>query len=169
MQLITRARASDAVLAVRQAYLARPFARAGIPMCLFELNNGSCDDFARDLVSALGFDPCHASEADGLMLVETSCFQVEHDDGALRWDQALLCKHWGIAKPVGTTWTQLNDIDWGHHVWLAARVDSRWMHFDAECVEGAGSFFELPLFRRHIENRWPSEREVRNAPSDHIF
>lgn len=170
MNILDPAVVRTAVKAVRETYLARPFAYADTPMCLFELNNGLCDDFARDVVAQLGLDPCRLSESDGLMLLQTDCFQRESDDGSYSWDRELLRAHWGIDKPHKASWRRLDDIEWGHHVWLAVRTEQgHWLHFDAECPNGVASFFELPLFRRYVEGRWPPQEQVRQAPSDHIF
>jgi hypothetical protein len=138
-------------------------------MGVFEINNGMCEDFAQDVLKQLGWRE-HELPADSpLQVVETANFQVEGDDFP-RWDAKLLRRYWSIKRPEGRTWLELNRIDYGQHTWLAAHTGATaWLHFDAECVEGVSSFFELPLFRRYICNDWPTEAAVRKAAKDFIF
>lgn len=102
-----------------------------------EINNGLCDDFAEDLKALVD----QLMQDDTIFTVEGANFMV--DDC---WDAALLENHWQTTPPAGFTWSQLDAIPFGIHVWLTDGVK----HYDAECPEGAESLFDLPLFRRYL-------------------
>lgn len=161
----------EAVRRVRDDFLARQVATGGIPMCLFELNNGLCREYADEVVRLLGYEPCWLESDEGLVLLQTDCFQKQNRNGDLVWDTCLLRAHWNVELPSGLSKKRLDALAIGHHVWLAARAEPSgpWLHFDAECVDGAASLFDLPLFRRYIEARWPSVSDVRAAAKDHVF
>lgn len=101
----------------------------------YEINNGQCEDFALDIIDSLGrsedaLDVCN----ENFMLF----------DGGWDWD--LLKEHWNIDPPEGLSREDVDNISFGGHVFIAHRG----RHFDAECIEGVKSFFDLPLFRRGI-------------------
>ena len=106
----------------------------------WEINTGLCDDFARDVAEALG------GETDKLYSVENGNFAADGDAFSGEWDWDLLGTHWGIKPGLGLKKNQAAAIDFGGHVWLTDGT----LHYDAECPDGVASFFDLPIFRRHV-------------------
>jgi hypothetical protein len=127
---------SAAIKELRSEYIA-----SGEAPSYFEINNGLCEDFAEEVLSRLR--AAHGRRED-LFTVGGENFYL--CDDSERWDADLLKRHWGIAPPEHFTWAMLDEVGFGHHVWLT----SGGRHFDAECPEGVDSFFELPLFRRYL-------------------
>lgn len=107
----------------------------------FCINNGLCADLADDVLDRLS----QVLADNGADQVECDNYRVPGDDFLRPWDTALLERQ-GIRPPVGFTWDDLNAIDFGFHVWIAADG----LHYDAECPNGVTSFFELPIFRRYL-------------------
>jgi len=131
-------RLAQAVRAVRDRYIA-----TGLAPSYYQINNGQCEDFALDLIKEVrgittgALDICNFNFMTGVNGDES-----ENDV----WDWALLSKHWGITPPAGLTADEMDQIDFGQHVWISVGR----LHFDAECPQGVESFFDLPLFRRPI-------------------
>ncbi len=123
--------------------LRQSFIEKGEAQSYFEINNGLCEDFAIDLMAKI------KDVTTGAMDICSENFMTGNDGDKSRndvWDWPLLASHWGITPPEGLSADEMDGIDFGHHVWVA--VGRR--HYDAECPEGAESFFDLPLFRRYI-------------------
>lgn len=116
------------------------FVATGEAPSYWAINNGLCDDFAREVATVLG------GETGELFGVGNGNFSVDGDDFSGDWDWNLLQNRWGINPSMGLTKNQASAIDFGTHVWL---TDGR-RHYDAECPEGVSSFFDLPVFRRYI-------------------
>jgi len=135
---MARPRIAEAVCAVRDRYIS-----AGLAPSYFDINNGLCDDFALDLIKEV------RGITTGAQDICNQNFMVGFDGdkcGDDAWDWALLSKHWGITPPNGLTAEEIEQIDFGQHVWVSVGRN----HFDAECPQGVESFFDLPLFRRSI-------------------
>lgn len=129
---------SEAIRHVRQQFIA-----SGLAKSFYEINNGLCDDFAAAVIALMG------GYTEALYEVCNQNFMVGVDGdecGDDVWDWKLLKKHWGINPPEGLTKSDVNDIGFGGHVWI---TDGRF-HYDAEYPDGVSSFFDLPLYRRHI-------------------
>lgn len=135
MKMVTRDQISTAIRQVRDRYIA-----IGEAPSYWAINNGLCDEFAREVATVLG------GETGELYGVGNGNFSVDGDDFSGDWDWKLLQSHWGIKPSLGMTKNQTSAIDFGTHVWL---TDGK-RHYDAECPEGVVSFFDLPIFRRHI-------------------
>ena len=131
----SRQQIAAAIREMRSEYIGKAKA-----ISYFEINNGLCDDFARDVAKALG------GETDKLYSVENGDFAVDGDAFAGDWDWDLLETHWGIKPGLGLKKNQAHAIDFGGHVWLTDGT----LHYDAECPDGVSSFFDLPIFRRHV-------------------
>lgn len=164
------ARISAAIHTVQKRYLQDATLFISGKASLYEINNGLCDDFAEDLIRELGVDPCHGDLKGNFVVVETANFYRDPENDE-RWDRALLKKHWNIGLPTGVTWAKLDQINFGQHVWLAAKTSSSgtWMHFDAECMEGVESFFDLPIFVRYRNDTWPTPKELAALPPDAVW
>lgn len=160
------------VRGMQAAYLTRSTARPEPPKCLYEINNGLCDDFARDVEARLrALAPASLDMDDVLVTLEPECLQraIPGTD-TLEWDSELLDRVWGERCPVGGSWDALSPADFSSHVWLAVKTGPRaWLHFDAECPEGVPSFLQLPLFRRCVTNSWPTRELVYAANPMHVF
>lgn len=130
--LVTSDMIAAAIRQVRSSYIA-----TGLAPSYWAINNGLCDDFAREVATALG------GETDEFYGVGNGNFLY---DFSSRWDWKLLQKHWGIKPILGLTQKQVSAIDFGNHVWLTNGK----LHYDAECPDGVANFFDLPIFRRSI-------------------
>lgn len=108
----------------------------GVPS-YFQLNNGFCEDFALQVIMQLG-SPKH--------LYDLGNENLQDQEGG--WDWGLLTSHWSIEAPTGLSRDEVDQIDFGGHVFIADDAQRRF--YDAECPEGVSSFFDLPLFRRDI-------------------
>lgn len=141
------------VRALRQSFIG-----AGVAPSYFQINNGLCEDFAIDLVARLAVNKITAVD-----ICNENFMTGEDGDecGNDVWDWALLAKHWGIAPPAGTTAVEIDQIDFGGHVWIA--IGRR--HYDAECPDGVESFFDLPLFRRYIVKHL----RTNGVPADDVY
>lgn len=160
------------VRGLQATYLDKPQALAGAPMCLYEINNGLCEDFAQDVEARLrALIPAEHSLDEVLILLEPACLQKELTlTGELVWDAQLLDTVWGAPCPLTGTWESLSPEDFAQHVWVAVKLGPRrWLHFDAECPEGVPSFLQLPVFRRCLTDTWPTRKQVHSAPKNHIF
>jgi hypothetical protein len=103
----------------------------------FALNHGLCEDFAIDVTMQLG-SPKH------LYVIGNE--DLQNEEGV--WDWELLASHWGIEAPEGLTRAEVDQLDFGGHVFIADNAQRRF--YDAECPDGVESLFDLPLFRRDI-------------------
>lgn len=126
---------ANAIRQVRKKYIDEARANS-----YWDINNGLCDDFARDVAKILG------GETDALYSVENGNFSVDGDALSGDWDWDLLETKWGIKPGLGLKKNQTAAIDFGCHVWLTNGT----LHYDAECPDGVSNFFDLPIFRRHI-------------------
>lgn len=127
-----------AIIEVRDEYL-----RARRAASAWEINNGLCSEFARDVLGMLG-------GMDGRVIpVWTGDLMIGPDPESPvlgRWDPLLVQRKWGISPPAGLGWQEIDAMHLGNHIWLA----SGGRHFDAECPHGVEDFFYLPIFRRRI-------------------
>lgn len=114
--------------------LVAQYARDGRAASAYEVNDGSCEDFASELEEM--FPQVEAMEVASF----------KDDDGI---DLAVLARHWpGTQKPHDLTWGEMNAIP-ARHIWV---YDSgTGLHHDAEAADGVKSLFDLPFFQRHIE------------------
>jgi hypothetical protein len=172
--VLTSAEISKAVNAARTEFLKQPEGRVQTPMSLYEINCGWCGDFADRVEWLLGLTPSHLHP--GALIVENDNFRTPIDgdpdsDGERRWDSELLQEFWGMAPPAKFSWETLEDIDFGGHIWFAARTGSNnsWMHFDSECAEGVENFFDLPIFARALARDWPTMEEIQSFPRDQVW
>ncbi len=133
--MVAREQISIAIRQVRDHFVA-----SGQAQSYWAINNGQCDDFAREVATALG------GESDQIYGVSNGNFCRDGDDFAGDWDWKLLKTHWKIAPPMELTKKQAAAIEFGTHVWL---TDGK-LHYDAECPQGVSSFFDLPCFRRNV-------------------
>lgn len=165
---------TQAVLAARATFLLQPEGRVQTPMSLYEINCGQCDDFAEHVSANLGLSRCGTSEQS--LIVENDNFRRPIDgdfegEAERIWDGELLAKAWGMTAPAGFTWDQMDDLDFGNHIWFAAKVGpgGTWLHFDSECAEGVANFFELPIFARTLVKDWPTMAEIEAFPRDQVW
>ncbi len=110
-----------------------------------EINCGLCPEFAEELLHLLGglSEVSRSICCDELMMGEAG----EKDENDI-WDTELLTKYWSINPPPDTTWQELNNMNIGYHVWIFYKGK----HYDCECPDGVNNFFDLPFFRRWINN-----------------
>jgi hypothetical protein len=107
------------------------------------INNGSCKEFALDVLDTMGGETHDTYIVwNGSLMIGASANRPW--EGA--WDTEFISVKWGIAPPHGLSWSELNQIPFGNHVWVVHRD----RHYDAECPEGVDDFFLLPLFRKYI-------------------
>lgn len=124
------------IRALRDEYVA-----SGRTPNFWVINDGLCDEFARDVEDRLKGD------FEGYNSVANGNFMMGADgdpDGDDVWDPKVLAAFGGT--PRDWTIAQLNGISFGGHVWLTDGV----LHFDAECPEGVSCLFDLPIFKRYI-------------------
>lgn len=75
------------------------------------------------------------------------------------WDVPLIARLFPASAPThGLSWDEAA-MSVPAHCWIA--LDGR--HHDAECPEGVGNLFELPIVRREME-RLAAERDAAPAP-----
>lgn len=130
---------SEVILKVREDYVASKKASS-----YYEINNGLCDQFAEEVAALLACEDVYVVCGENFM--EGIDGTPEHNDV---WSWLTLEKHFNIQPPKGFDYQDIDDISFGAHVWIL--YDDK--HYDAECEEGVESFFELPLFRRYLENK----------------
>ena len=127
---------ADTIRELRAQYLAENRASS-----YYEINNGICDQFADDAVKIL---ERQFGESKLMFAIGSENFyRGEYDE---TWDGDLLRSYWGMEPPASLSWLDLNNINFGGHVWFVC--DKR--HYDAECPAGVDNFFDLPIFRRSI-------------------
>lgn len=134
-RVLTSGMIAAVIRQVRVDYVA-----TGLAPSYWAINNGLCEDFAREVAIKLG------GESDALYGVGNGNFTLDGDDFSSLWDWKLLQSHWGIKFTIGPSSEQISAINFGTHVWL---TDGR-LHYDAECPDGVNNFFELPIFKRYI-------------------
>lgn len=116
----------------------------------YEIGNGLCDDFARDVLERWIGEDWILRDGQGFEHLETGNFIVWDDGCAMDWDWPLMARHWGISPPVGIApdvLVSMAQIEPGH-VWISAGG----RHYDAEHPQGVASFFELMFFRRWMDS-----------------
>jgi hypothetical protein len=134
------------IVALRDEYAAR-----GIST--YDIGNGRCDDFAREVLERwIGEDWIHretdgTAQGGGFQTLET-CNLIEVGGGD--WDWPLLASFWNIRPPEGVDRAALTAVAEcePNHVWIATGG----RHYDAEHPEGVETHFELMFFTRWIEN-----------------
>lgn len=99
-----------------------------------EINQGLCEDFAQFIIKLYPEAKMHGLE------------EFQKSDTYFDW--ALLARN-GITAPAGFTEQQIDDFNLGGHLWITFRG----RHYDAECPNGVTNFFELPFFKRQIEQK----------------
>jgi len=119
----------------------------------YEINCGSCQDFAEELVreldrQGLGSDACEIW-VDDLLLGEAM------DDDRGQFDRVRIERdHPSLVPPEGLSWDDMDRLAeeygfaGGTHVWVV--IEGR--HYDAEAPAGVDNAFDLPFFRRSIED-----------------
>jgi hypothetical protein len=123
---------AQAIEQLRDQYIAQ-----GLASDDYQINNGLCEDFAVDLMAML-------DHPEGMEMVCNESFMTP---GHEAWDWALLETHWNIFPPMGLTAAQVDATAFGGHAFVV--FEQRF--YDAECPEGADSFFDLPLFSRPLQ------------------
>lgn len=128
-----------------------------------ECMHGNCEDFAKEVINALGEVPEDVREVDVAM------FTRPGDDDLFEgapFDRKMLRKHWpAVIPPEGLTWDDMDELSEaagfspGTHIWV---TDGKY-HYDSECTEGTENFFELLFFQRVIAS-WIEEREPAPNP-----
>lgn len=119
----------------------------------YEINCGSCQDFAAELVVAL--------DRSGLGLrayeiwVDDMLEGEPLDDERGAFDRArMLRDHPATVPPDDLSWDEMDVVatDYGFaggsHVWVV--IEDR--HYDAETPDGVDNAFELPFFKRKLED-----------------
>ncbi len=120
-------------------HLGAEYIAQGRAASLYDVNDGSCEEFANDLVEAFG------GEREGLESWWADNLSV--DGRGEEWDVALVERLFPATCPThGLDW---DDVRFAipAHCW----VEMGGRHYDAECPEGADNLFEVPLFRRLME------------------
>ncbi len=169
MPSIAKKASSRAAIAERIREIRQKYVDTGEASDFADINSGSCDDFARDVIEVLG-----GGQNVHLHDVSPASFQVVEDENygeGRPFDRKLLCKHWpNVQPPSGLTWDDLDrfsvdaSVDNGTHVWL---TDDK-LHYDAEAPDGVENFFDLPFFQRVI-GRWRKHRLRRKTnPKEHF-
>lgn len=161
------------VRGVQADFVAHRTTLDGAPMCLYEINNGLCEEFAETIDTRLRAlaHPLHVLD-DVLVVLEPACLQKELCMSLYDrvWDDELLDRVWGEPAPQSGSWQDLPVDALAHHVWLAVKVGPRsWLHFDAECPDGVPTFLQLPIFRRCLSDVWPTKDQVLAASPFHVF
>jgi hypothetical protein len=129
-----------AIRMLRDAFVAE-----GIAGDYSEINNGACGDFADAVLKSVsaGSEEVYASYD----VVSNSNFMTGLDgdpDEDEVWDGRLLSVIGGLPRD----WTieNINAVVFGYHNWIVYEG----MHYDAECPEGVGCMFDLPIFKRYL-------------------
>lgn len=136
MAIPNRQQIADAIRQLQAEYI-----HEGLAPSYFEINNGLCDDFAEEVARRLRK---LASCDQEVFTVEGANFYRSQDDEL--WDGRLLRNYWKMAPPPQFTWTILNRLHFGTHIWLVCEK----RHYDAECPDGVDNFFDLPIFQRTL-------------------
>lgn len=137
-------RLPEVIRQVRAAYHARGYSD-------WDIGNGLCEDFARDVLDQWLGDDWIRREGQGFLTVETGNFIIhDGDDLPIDWDWKLLDEAWGIQPPAGLSKWKLQSLaeDCPPHVWITVGRT----HHDVETPDGVPSFFDLPFFRRHLDH-----------------
>lgn len=113
----------------------KAFVDSGQAPSFYQINNGQCEEFAIQVLR----------ELEGLVAIrEYHTAELQLADGG--WDWECLRAHHAVTLPAGLSEAELDDFGFGGHVFL--KHDDQW--YDAECPDGVGSHFDLPIFRRPI-------------------
>lgn len=108
----------------------------------FAINNGLCFEFSSFVYDSIG------KEFNLEELATFDLFKVDEDGDVIDdvFDEELILQHINNTIPLGLTITQLNALRLVPHLCL-----TDWStYYDAECIEGVSSFFDLPLYKREF-------------------
>lgn len=120
--------------------LANKYIADGLADTREEINQGLCEGFASDIQDMM-------PEVDILAVEELMIGHNGDPSGCDVFDWEILRRHWGISPPNGCTPADVGRMVIGGHFWITHQGK----HYDAECPDGADSFFDLPYFHRQIE------------------
>lgn len=113
-----------------------------------QINRGICYQFAEDAV-----DEVPMEMLEEVQILNSDEFKIILDEdgpqGNEEWDLDCIQKDWQIKLPDVDPEVFARTQDNIYHVWLYHNKK----HYDAECPEGVDSFFELPIFKRILENK----------------
>lgn len=134
---------STLIYATREKYIAQGAARTPE-----NLNNGYCVNIAEDVESLAQVMPV-AEKPTTLttddVVLETSESDIWQGRGHDIYDLDK-CLELGSPAPFNLSGEQLGKIITGYHAWIYAGGK----HYDAECPEGVGNLFDLPIHKRAI-------------------
>lgn len=126
-----------------------------------EINQGLCDTFAGNVLFELGVEPSRNSGSN-FQLMDVELLQLPPSRGVdfedfmgLRFDRKKIASTWPNTRPPeGMSWDDMdavsgfNQFDQGTHTWF--RFKDR--HYDSEAPEGVENLFDLPIFKRNIQD-----------------
>lgn len=107
-----------------------------------EINCGYCPEFADEIICN------YLKECKDIRMITTDYFKNDNDSGKSVWDLNILKNEYKSFLPQEILWNELNNVQLGFHVWIYHNGK----HFDAECSEGVANLFDLPFFKRDLNN-----------------
>lgn len=119
------------------------FAKENKVNSYLELNNGLCADFADELYYELKDE---LSSLTIFYLEDFYEFDSEEEEPKYNiFDLEIVRKISNNTEiPLGLNKSQLEVLELNFHVWVMING----LHYDAECINGVKSFFELPIYKR---------------------
>lgn len=149
-----------AVIALREEFIAKGAKSAQ------EINQGSCEDFACELVSLLNSNGISSAKDISVNEYLQSAADADDNNYGYPFDREELENEFpGFKPPSDLGLDDLDDISSfasfspGTHIWTFCNG----LHYDAEAPEGVKNFLELPFFQRiitkWIDNGRPSRPE----------
>lgn len=134
---------STIVTAVRDRYI-----ESGAANTPEQLNNGYCVNIAEDLEMII-----KSITTTGKITMLTTDDLIKETDAEDGWVSGGFdtydlnqCLMYDSPPPFNLSGEQLGKIITGYHAWIYA--DGK--HYDAECPEGVGNLFDLPIHKRAI-------------------
>lgn len=112
----------------------------------YEINDGYCMDFAEILLKDKNLPKGKYFQVDSFTFAKDITENYLGTITRMTHDWKYLKNQWGITPPNGMTEEDMDDILFGHHVWI---TDGK-KHYDAEAPEGVDNFFDLPIFKHDI-------------------
>lgn len=118
------------------------FAKENKVNSYLELNNGLCSDFADEVYYELKDE---LSSLTIFYLEDFYEFDSEEEPKYNIFDLEIVRKLSNNTEiPLGLNKSQLEVLELNFHVWVMING----LHYDAECISGAKSFFDLPIYKR---------------------